>query len=163
MQETNNAIAHILGTLHTTDQAEALISELDVLTQAVFKIGPENISHMLQTNVRSTTALLLQGLFAGQNISLTDTERLSSLLQQVKEEINACAILELTIAFEPTDETISLILSTLGQTDKKPLLLSIHVKPEIIAGCTITYQGKYRDYSLTDLFTKRMQEVVQTA
>ena len=56
-------------------------------------------------------------------------------------------ILSLTLAFEPHENTLSKLWSWASQNVSKDVILDISVNPRLIAGATVSWGGKYKDYS----------------
>lgn len=81
-----------------------------------------------------------------KNLSLKDY--LNSFIEQVK----TLPELDITIAFEPNNDTLKAISQWFIISYGKQVLININVDKNIIAGASINYQGKYKDYSFKSVF-----------
>lgn len=81
-----------------------------------------------------------------KNLSLKDY--LTSFIEQIK----ILPEIDITIAYEPNNETLKAISQWFIISFNKQVLLNISVDRNLIAGAAINYKGKYRDYSFRNLF-----------
>ncbi len=158
----SDQILRIIRSLKTTDEAEHFLDEVAIVSDALFRVGEHDINHIFATQIRSKSLTILQKLFLDMQISLTDRDAVTQVLNQLKDTLAKCPVLEVNIAFEPTDETITMIQTFLVNAEVPNALLSLHTSFDLIAGCTLTYAGKYRDYSLKDTFAQKIKSVSET-
>jgi F0F1-type ATP synthase delta subunit len=83
---------------------------------------------------------------------------LQEFLKKIQDAIATLPLVTLTIAFEPTNETLKAFSQWFLFTLKKQVIFDIHVDTSLVAGATITANGKFKDYSLKALFEKTIEE-----
>lgn len=83
-----------------------------------------------------------------KNMSLKDY--LTSFIEQVK----VLPELDITIAYEPTNDTLKAISQWFIISFGKQVLLNITVDRNLIAGAAINFNGKYKDYSFKNQFNE---------
>lgn len=85
------------------------------------------------------------------------------LLEELTREAQKITPLVLYLAFEADEGTAAQICSFARQTFQKPvLLLDIKVNPLLIAGCSLSWRGIYKDYSLKSKIDARKDEILQS-
>ncbi len=119
-----------------------MLTEIDELEKAVFKVDPNVFNETLNTRVRASTTNFISSEMVGKD----KTEFFKSL----KAELASLKYLELTIAFEPTLETLSKISDWARKNIAESLCLDIKRDKRIIGGAIITYNGRFKDYSLVN-------------
>jgi F0F1-type ATP synthase delta subunit len=91
------------------------------------------------------------------NISADSTSALKAVLTKIQDAISASPVISLTLAIEPNDHIIKSLSDWFILNIKKHVLFDIHVDPSLIAGTTLTYRGKYLDFSIKPIFDKVIQ------
>ncbi len=91
-----------------------------------------------------------------KNISLKDY--LTSFIEQIK----ILPELDITIAYEPNNETLKAISQWFIISFNKQVLLNIKVDRSLIAGAAINFKGKYRDYSFKNQFEEIVKKQLTT-
>ena len=71
--------------------------------------------------------------------------------------MHTCKSLELTIAFQPNEETINLFSDWVKKNVEKDLLLDLHFDKGIVGGAVIISEGAYKDYSVRKKLSNRFQ------
>lgn len=85
------------------------------------------------------------------------------LLGELTREAQKITPLVLCLAFEADEGTAAQICSFARQTFQKPnLILDIKVNPLLIAGCSVSWRGIYKDYSLKSKIDARKDEILQS-
>lgn len=95
-----------------------------------------------------------------QKVPLTNVDSLKDFLTKLLAYIQTLPLLSLTIAFEPHPETLETIAKWFVNQLKIQLLLEITVDPKILAGATMSYKGKFLDYSIKPVFDKIAEETL---
>lgn len=117
-----------------------MLWEIGELEKAIFKTDPNIFNETLNSKVRATTADFISSEIAGKD----KTEFFKGL----KDQLNSLKYLELTIAFEPTLESLSRISDWARKNIAEGLCLDIKRDKRIIGGAIVSYNGRFKDYSL---------------
>lgn len=94
----------------------------------------------------------LMKLFFENKIHTSTKEEVKNFLQQIMTTAASTPTVELTLAFEPTEEILMSLSQWFLMQLKKQVTFAITVDYSLIAGAKITFNGKYKDYSLKPLF-----------
>lgn len=140
---------NISDLVRTKDEHILLEAELLVLEKAFFT-NDKNASENALSKVRTKTADYIESKLA-EKISFEDA------VKQMKDDLEKCLTLELTIACEPSRHLIDNISAWLKTNTNMPIVLDILYDPSLIAGAKIAFAGKYLDAS----FTKRIEQILK--
>lgn len=142
MQNEKTYSDALLTLVKTRDEANLLYSEIEELEKTIFKTDPNIFNTTLQSGVRATTANFINSAMAGQDKA--------EFFKNIKEVISSLAYIELKIAFEPTMETLYKLSDWTRKNINPMVCLDIKIDKRILGGVVITYNGKFKDYSLVN-------------
>lgn len=124
----------------------------------------------LNSRLRAAKAQLLKKFFGGGG----DVSSLPQELQQqfnkdnfyqvfeaLGKQIQQLPILTMYLTFEPDEITSSQIGSFARKTFGPNLLLDIKLNPALIAGCSLVWKGRLRDYSLKARLDEKKKEILE--
>jgi len=100
-------------------------------------------------------------LLRENNVDVGSTPMLQEFLKKIQEKISSLAVMSLTLAFEPTDLSLKAIAQWFLMNIHQQVLLEFVVDPGIIAGIHITYNGKFKDYSIKTAFDQILKNYLQ--
>lgn len=95
-----------------------------------------------------------------QKVQITNIDSLKDFVTKLINYIQTLPVLSITIAFEPQQETLQTIAQWFVNQLKTQLLLELTIDPRILAGATMSYKGKFMDYSIKSIFDKMAEEVL---
>lgn len=129
------------------------------------------IDHMYTTNFNLEKTLTTQfgiqkadiflKLLREHNINTASTQTVQDFFKNIQETVSHLSTVSLTIAFEPSDETIKVLSQWFVFNMNKQVLFDIQVDHKLIAGAKINYNGKFKDYSLGPLFENLVKQILQ--
>lgn len=140
--------SELLETLVTTEDRELLRVELEQLKSAVFRLKDNTFPEVLKHQVRSQIAAIIE-----REIRTSEQEP-EKYVNDVLKQLDSAAILELTIAFEPTQANVEQIAQEATKLLGQAVLLKIAIQPQLMGGAIITWQGRYHDATLRKKFTE---------
>lgn len=146
--------SELLATLLTLDDRETLRTELELLRNAVFQTKENSFPEALKIKVRNSIAEIIE-----REVRLQKTEP-EKYLSEVLQQLDQVPILELTIAFEPTQENLEHIVAHASKLLSQTVITQLHIQPEVVAGAVIVWNGHYHDASLKTQFEKSTQNVI---
>lgn len=156
---------NILETIHTARERDMLVFELSALKDSLYHVDAKKLENVRKTMRMKTIESLEKG-FQEQQISWDQTNAVSTALSSLVEKLNRIQSMTVCIAFEPTEETLSLIHSWALTALKEPVLVDVQIDPSILAGATIVYEGLYRSWTLSDqielYFKKQAVKMIAT-
>lgn len=153
----------------TKGQATDFLSRLATLSEMIYKTD-----FNLETSLMGLLGIQKKDKFLTllreNNISSNSAGDLKNFIITLQTTITKLPVFSLTIAFEPTEQTLKVISEWFVMNLKKQAIFDFIVDPSIIAGAIINYNGKFKDYSfknpvkqmLTTLLEPQNKKTLQT-
>ncbi len=137
--QNDQVFSEILNLVSTKDDFLLLTKELDLLGQSLYKLGQESFESALANSVRKSTASIVSNAIVGQDKV--------DALDKLKEELKKIEFIDLTVATEPSSQTLRKISDWIKNSVGQNIAMNIIVDKDIIAGAIISFKGKYLDLS----------------
>ena len=164
MKTDTTIFSDILSTLQTTQDVNDLLRELDFIASEIFKTKNKSLDKILPL-ISAKSAKNIADIFAKNKLNSGRKEEVSDLLEKLKESLKNFKIIKLTLAFEPSLNTIGKIHSFVLNNVGSGYILEIEVSENIMGGAIVIFNGKYGDFtlrkSLNDAFMNKKEEVVR--
>ncbi|OGM27974.1 hypothetical protein A2962_03575 [Candidatus Woesebacteria bacterium RIFCSPLOWO2_01_FULL_39_61] len=141
--------------IKTSEEKDKLMEEIDILLNSLFQNKGEAFSILLKTGVRAWLSEYIRAELA------KDEANPFEYLKKIKEELNSFKALKLTLAFEPTESNIEKFSYAVKKYLGEKVVIEFSYNPTLIAGCTLTYEGKYRDFSMKSFFNSEFAKIKQ--
>ena len=142
----NDMFSTLVESYHSSEQIEALSSTVE----SWIKNGG------MTSNDDNQFAGLYQKLLNNENLNQAEIlHRLSAF----KTYLSVLPILEITLAFNPDEAFKEKILEKLTSFTSIKFILKISTNKDLIAGCTLSFRGKFVDYSLLRTLTQRKEVI----
>lgn len=139
-----------------TDFATRLNIVADTMYTTNFNLGKALSS---QFSVVKTDAFLK--LMRENNVNSESITAVQDFLKKIQESLSNLPMISLTIAFEPSEEMLTILSQWFVSNVNKQVLFDIHIDSSIIAGTKITYNGKFKDYSIKPIFLNLLSQLLQ--
>ena len=143
----------------TKAQAMDFIARLNVVIQRVYTTN-FHLEQMLSEQLGLQKKEFLLKLFRENNVSETTPSDIQAFLKKIQGIITTLPVVTLTIPFEPRDETLKSFSDWFLFTLKKQVLFAIEVDYSLLAGAKVTYNGKFKDYSMREKFKTLMDSIL---
>ncbi len=127
----------VLSLVKTKSEAEALIRDIDILIDSLYRTDSVQIRSRIQSWVNGLAI---------------DRAARQQQLQAAKDQLLSLEYFQLTLAFEPTEKVIIRLANWCREQIDPQLVLDIRYEPGLIGGAVIEYQGKFVDLSLRKKF-----------
>lgn len=102
-------------------------------------------------------------LLHDQNVAVDNSSNLKQFLTDVQKTITSLPVLTLVIAFEPKEKTLKALSEWFVMNIKSQMLFEINIDTQLIAGASISFNGRDADYSIRPKFDKTVAEVIAKA
>lgn len=158
--------------VRTLEEAYRLDDELRVVQQQSFIVlagddkkstrktrSPKSLAEKSKALVSHSTYQKISELEAKQYISFSDQDTLRNFFEFAHRKIMETPRLQLQLAYEVNAQVLGTLYAWVKRELKSRVFLDIVVKPQILAGCIIVYQGVFRDYSLRTVLKTRAREI----
>lgn len=139
----------MLKTITTKEEAIKLADEIDVLLASYYKKGEGGFNQVLSSGVRAKTASLLKEMLFVKGSDY------GKLLEGLKDELKGMESVKITVALDLSEKTMERIGVWVKENVGEGAVAEFFVNPSIIAGATIAYKGRYKDFSLEKEFKER--------
>jgi F0F1-type ATP synthase delta subunit len=83
---------------------------------------------------------------------------LKDFINKIQDKVSSLPVVSLTIAFEPEEKTLKSIFDWFPLSINKQVLLDIKVDANIIAGASVSYNGKCLDFTVKPVFDQTYNE-----
>lgn len=93
----------------------------------------------------------------------SSNEELKNLLLKMQDDVRKLSVVTLTIAYETDETSLKTFLEWFIFNLKKQILIDIQKDKKLIAGATINYNGKYKDYSVKPLFDQLVSQRINSS
>lgn len=154
----------ILSNIKTVDQANHLASEIDMLLDALFKTEDKAFEKALNS-ISAVHSQMLREALVKNNINSNNLSLIKEYLDGLKEEIKKLKGIKLSLAFEPSHDSIDNLFAWVIQNLGSAIVLDIAVDKRILGGTIIEFGGKYKNLSLRktleETFASNREEITR--
>jgi len=91
------------------------------------------------------------------NINVSSTPAVKNFFQTLSQKISSMPVIALTVAFEPQEQTLKAISEWFVINMQQQMLFDINVDRKLVAGASVTYNGKFFDFSIRQTFERIIQ------
>jgi F0F1-type ATP synthase delta subunit len=144
--------ATVLSQIRTKEELEVLLGEIELLKQSLYETKTGNFEEVISQKIRKAIG---EAILAELQKEKIDKE---AYLEGLIKESKKLKYLKLTLAFEPTEKTVSRISEWLRTNVGQGILLDIEEDRSILGGAILAYRGEYKDFSLKALIDKYFEE-----
>ncbi len=135
-------MSSVLSKIRTKQDLEYLASDLSTLQNEIFQVSAE----------RHVPAIIKEEFVAASDKS--------AFLTSLKEEIINALILELTVAIYLDEEALNNVAEWVKNNVGTNVILDINVDKSIVAGCALSYGGKFADFSYKTLLSGAINNII---
>ena len=131
--------------LKTGSDLAILLDDIQAVRKLLYEMGPD-----LDAAIKSgTSGLFGQGFenLKKQNKVPGEVGDFEKFLTGLEQVCKALPKVRVTLAFEPSGEFTSELSDWFGAACGGKGLLEVNVRPQILAGLQLEYNGKYKDFS----------------
>lgn len=133
--------------IKTTADADDFRHTLDNLGDSLYKTD-HTAEAAIHNLIPYDQAAFIAKLAAQHTVNMDNKADVQKFLGELRDAITALPVVQISLAFSPKAKVIGLIHDWFYRTFRKMVILDIIVKPDLLAGSIISYNGKYYDYSL---------------
>lgn len=130
----------------TTEDIVKLDEEIDLLLQSVYNVDKQIFEDALEKMVRIRVAVEIRKLLSVA--TSLKKEEIKAILSNAYRTICALPILQLTLAFEPSEASIGNISRWARQNLAPGILLDLSLDRSVLGGAIIAYHGEFYDLTL---------------
>lgn len=144
---------------HTRSQATDFSVHLASISEEIYQTGFDLEKTLLKHFGMKKKDKFIS-LLRNNKINIYVNSELETFFAKIQKRIADLPILSLIVAFEPTEETFKILSDWFLLNIKREVLLDITIDTKILGGATVSFKGKYGDYSIKPKFDQIFQEVL---
>lgn len=144
----------ILSKIKTKEDADTLMEEIDVLSSSMYE-QKDDFETALNSKIRHWVAELIRQELQKGNGEKEDKEE---VLKKIKSELEKIKIIKLSLAYEPSMESLELLSGWVKSNLSNSTVIEIHYRKDLIAGAIVEFEGEYRDFTVS----KRLASVIES-
>jgi F0F1-type ATP synthase delta subunit len=156
-QTTMNTI-DLSSFFQTKSQASDFSSRIASLADKIYETD-FNLEKELLNEFGLKKKDAFQRVMHENNVSAESHASLKEFFTKMQQQITSLPVLTLTLAFEPNDETMKALAEWFIINMNRQVVFEINLDRSIIAGATISFNGKNLDLSIKDKFTQIVQNI----
>jgi len=140
----------------TKAEANDFLSRMTAVSEKIFR-SDFNLHKALTEQFGVTKTDRFLSLLLNNNINAESLPDVKAFLNTLQKQVSSLQVLSLTIAFEPNQQTLTSLSEWFMVNMKKQMLFDITVDHTVIAGATLSYNGKFSDFSIRPTFNRILQ------
>ena len=144
--------SEIIQQLRTKEETYQLLDEVDLLLKTIYQ-NTSMYDDVLCNDIRKWVKDMIT------NEMEKEKKGKEEYLEGLKGDIDKLKVLDLNISFEPSSSTVDHVSSWVRQNLGETIIINFIYDPKIIAGATISYNGRYIDLSLLTKFNQSFAEI----
>lgn len=152
----------LLNKLPTKTDVTNFVSIIDLMLESLYNVKNNKLENILKKSLSVKTAETFKKIFLQYG---NDKEKIRNFLTELKAKLQNFKTLKLTLAIEPSKETLERINNWVRLNMGNGIIPEIEQDPRIIGGAIIEIDGIYKDYSLKkrldEAFEKRKTEIAK--
>ncbi len=137
----------LITSIKTTKEKDDLSSEIEDLLVSIFKASGQSFDDILKT-IRIDTAEKINDAFRKSGLDSKNKEQIRNFLLTLIHLLTKFKIIRVTLAIEPTQQTIGNIHNWISANLGQEYILDIETDPEVLGGAIIVFKGEYRDFTI---------------
>ena len=141
----------------TKKQANDFLQSLSNIIDQLFEVD-FNLESVLANEIGIDKKDKFMILLRDLKMNNSSNEELKKLLLKIQDDVRKLPVMSITIAYEPNNTSLKAFLEWFLFTLKKQILIDIQVDKKLIAGSTINYNGKFKDYSVKPFFDQLINQ-----
>jgi len=147
----------LLEKIRTTSDLSLVLSSLQEFIDTFF--SPKTLQEQQQIFRKLPVEIsnILIKAFANEPITPESQIRIKREIDDLTDRLHTCKSMQLTIAFQPNEETITYFSDWVKKNVRKDLLIDLHFDKAIVGGALVIADGAYKDYSVKKNLANRFQ------
>ncbi len=154
----NTGVLDFSDFFKTSAEAKDFSARLSIISQKIFDTD-FNLEKVLNEHLGIYKKDRFIAFIRDHQVKIETTIDLKNFLTKIQEKISFLPVINLTLAFEPNEQTMQ-TLADWFLLNNKEVVFNITVDPSLIAGIAIYYNSKFIDYSVKSRFEQIIKEAI---
>ncbi|HVA96346.1 MAG TPA: F0F1 ATP synthase subunit delta [Candidatus Acidoferrales bacterium] len=147
----------IIALLRTTSEVMQVLTCLEELTETFFSSkSAGDHQQVFRKLPKEISAILITGL-ASEPITPENQISIKRKIDELTDKLRTCKNIQLTIAFQPDEQTITLFSDWIKKNVSPELLIDMQFDKSIVGGAQIIAGGVFKDYTVRKSLANRFR------
>lgn len=147
----------VITRLRTTSDVSQVLLCLEEFIDTVYSRKDLQEQQLIFRKLPLELANVFITSFANQPITAENQIAIKRKIDALTDQLHLLKNLQLTIAFQPNEETITYFSEWVKKNINKDLLIDLRFDKSIVGGAVIIVKGTYKDYSVRKNLSNRFQ------
>jgi vesicle coat complex subunit len=143
----------IIAAIRTTDERGALYSGIEALQEALYKTDADIITSIDTEMPHAVVKPLKQAL---SKLPDTSPDAIKEFLENMRTALEKASVLTLELAFEPTEETLSVLHMWIQQNLSRTIIMDVSTDRTLLGGARVSFGGRYKEINLATLVANEL-------
>lgn len=141
----------------TTSDRDNLIAKIKLVAQLAYQKDSRSLEDSMKRELPEAIFQDFQNLVSATNGGF-DNQRIAAHCEELISILENLPVVALTLAYAPSLKQIEKITELARGKFSPSAILEINFDPGIVGGATISYAGKYYDFSLSKIIDQKVSE-----
>lgn len=142
----------IVRNVRTKDERDILREQLNELEATLFHSDASDFEKKLQTNLPKDVAIAMRDIVARPEFK-DNLQALQTFFENFRNLLDAFVLLNINIAFKPSEEMIHRLHEWTQQNLGMGVVLDIGYDGSTLGGARIIFNGRYKEMTLAQMIT----------
>lgn len=149
--------ADLLELLDSKFQADEFVNQLNGLIEELYNKNVD-VSQKIKITIPSPKSDKIITIIQNNGINLSDTIRIQTVLQDIKEIVLSIPVVIITIPYEAKEEELKRLTAWFNLNLQSKVFPKFIFDNSLIGGAAIGFKGKYKEYSIV----KDLEQLFET-
>lgn len=147
----------VVAKLRTKSEVAVVLRSLEQFADTFFSAKTSYQQQQIFQNLPNQVAQILITALASVPITPENQITVKRQIDELSDKLRTCKSIQLTIAFQPDDATITLFSDWIKKNIRPDLLLDLQFDKSIVGGALLIAGGVYKDYTVRKNLSNRFQ------
>jgi F0F1-type ATP synthase delta subunit len=157
MTQTPALFDQITSKLRTTADVKQVLTCLETFVDTFFSAKKSADQKQIFQELPKAVADILIAAFASEPITPANQITIKRQIDELSDKLRACKSIQLTIAFQPTEETITFFSDWVKKNVSPDTLIDLQFDKSIFGGAQIIAGGVFKDYTVRKNLANRFR------
>jgi len=147
----------IASNLRVKSDVSQVLACLEEFTSTFFSSKNAEEQQQIFRTLPKATADILINVLAKEPITTQNQITIKRQVDELTDKLRSCKSIQLTIAFQPDEKTITEFSDWIKKNVREDLLIDLQYDTSIVGGVLLIAGGIYKDYSVRKNLSNRFQ------
>ncbi len=154
-----NLTTNVFNSIYTVSELQLFYKEIDHIVSSLFS-DSSSISDILEKSLSPEKKEVIINYLENEHVDIKNPVLIQESLLKLKKEGDKIPVVNLTLAFEPTQSILKNMSLWFLRRIQKKVVLNITLERTVLGGAFISYDGKYKDYTIQTKLNKYFEKQI---